>query len=388
MEFLDPLQWFYSCSSPGQFLPAETTWWAFAKGTLYMLAKEYVAVLVQLVCYSRVMLPDMFTGPLILFMMLVVFGFPFLSSYLFFVLRLGPWYNGQMGVRGWMRIVLQAFLMTSAQLLGALTAASFLNTNGHIWAQSGMTESGSSVYWLFANVDDKVDPQLPALEEALNTLLFMMGLLHLMEADTELMTSAFWSKAQNPDLPEKKTEVQEDSNTAFRKEVGAKLDTLTATIQALKARLEDPLTKPVPPPFRLEPLPRNLSGSYLPLGETRRKNPDGANFTFHVPIPITFIAHVCVLLAATTRAFPTAHGTPAITLFLAQMGYCDQSVAWSRVAGGCIGALVALFYYYAIYVWPGRNQRGVSETFVQTVVVAPPAFLYSELQLPHGMKQT
>ena len=48
------------------------------------------------------------------------------------------------------------------------------------------------------------------------------------------------------------------------------------------------------------------------------------------------------------QAAKRGYHTPAITLFLAQMGYCD--VAWSRVAGGFAGALLALLYYYAIYV--------------------------------------
>ncbi len=109
------------------------------------------------------------------------------------------------------------------------------------------------------------------------------------------------------------------------------------------------------------------------------------NYVGHSAIPISFILHVCLLLAATSRAFPTAHGTPAISLFLVQMEYCKGDVARQRVIGGCIGAVLGLLYYYIWYVWPGRTQTEIPERFISSAIVARPAFLYSELQIPDSM---
>lgn len=104
-------------------------------------------------------------------------------------------------------------------------------------------------------------------------------------------------------------------------------------------------------------------------------------------IPIVFIMYVCILLAATSRAFPTAHGTPAITIYLFQRGWINWDVALSRMVGGFIGSVLTLIYYYIWYVWPGRKQRDIAEGVVQNLIVGPPAFLLSHLQLPNEMNK-
>ena len=59
---------------------------------IVLCLKEFTAVLVQLVCFSRLGPVDLFNGGVLLYMILVVFAFPFLNSYLFGFLRFGMWW--------------------------------------------------------------------------------------------------------------------------------------------------------------------------------------------------------------------------------------------------------------------------------------------------------
>ena len=119
----------------------------------------------------------------------------------------------------------------------------------------------------------------------------------------------------------------------------------------------------------------------------RRKDDEGNPYTTNVPIPVAFILHVCLLLAATSRAFPTAHGTPAVSVYLREMGFISNEIMNSRIIGGSLGAILALVYYYVWYVLPANHQGSITETFIKTLIVAPPAFLTGQLQLPVGMNK-
>ena len=107
--------------------------WAW--GTIYLVAKEYIAVILQLVFFSRIgTTPDLLTAALILYVMLVSFAFPFMSSYLFLTLRMGPFHSDKVPYPlGTLRNLMQIGLVIAAHCLGALTAAEFMKANKHNW---------------------------------------------------------------------------------------------------------------------------------------------------------------------------------------------------------------------------------------------------------------
>ena len=431
---LDIRDWlFLFNSTPGSLFPKRAGFssWQWLVNTIYLGLKEALCVIIQLVCFSRTGLGDMFTGSLILFMMLVSFGFPFLSSYLFMVLRLGPWYDKSMGLYGLFRLFLQVVFIIGSQLLGGFAAAEFLKKYGSTWAGSGMSQTdsrknwifnrlngtdsmaNSRVDWLFLNVDKDVDGTLSALEEGLNTFVFMIGLLHLMEVDNDkLLSSAFFNR-ENDNKPLDKVSVHEsdyqevESATNESEASTAAPSTEAVTVkggsQAQLSRFPRGALPPVRVPPNRQYKPNNTAtpsgtgvvDSYFYLASkvldesaianvdtSVRRDKDGNVFTTHMGIPIQLILHVCLLLAATQRAFPTAHGTPAISLFLWRMEYTTDSVARSRIAGGFVGSFFSLLYYYIWYVWPGNKQRGIAESTVSNLIIGPPAFLQSQLQLP------
>ena len=402
--FGDIVDWVVSFSSKnhmGSFYPSEggVDQWQWLKNTLYLMLKEALCVMIQLVCFSRTGLGDMFTGALILFMMLVSFGFPFLSSYLFFVLRLGPWYKSSMGCMGLFRLLIQLVFVIGSQIAGGYAAAEFLKAYAFTWAGSGMSETdvrknwifnrlngtdsaaSSRVDWQFLNVDTNVNGGLPGLEEGLNTFIFMIGLLHLMEVDSPvLLSSAFFNRV-NRETP-KAVVVEKNSEEEIPFERNGSGSSVPVAVPSNTRRGLLPL-----PAHRSGVGSVFVSGSSFGngTGEDIRLNSDGSVYVNHVGIPVALILHVCVLLAATQRAFPTTHGTPAISVFLYQMQYTTSNVAISRIIGGFIGALFSLLYYYIWYVWPGNKQRGIAESTVNNLIIGPPSFLQSQLQLPLEM---
>jgi hypothetical protein len=395
--FGDIVDWvgsFASNNHRGSFYPNDGGFddWQWLKHTLYLMLKETLCVMIQLVCFSRTGLGDMFTGALILFMMLVSFGFPFLSSYLFFVLRLGPWYKSSMGYMGLFRLLIQLIFVIGSQIAGGYAAAEFLKAYAFTWAGSGMSEidvrknwifnrlngtdsaASSRVDWQFLNVDASVNGGLPGLEEGLNIFVFMIGLLHLMEVDSEkLLSSAFFNRVSGETA---QTVVVEEEGLYERPGSGS------SSFEAASSSKSKGLR---PLPKRVETVVVEGGNFGSGLSDNFRRGADGSIYINHIGIPIQLILHVCLLLAATQRAFPTTHGTPAISVFLYQMQYTTSNAAISRIIGGFIGALFSLLYYYIWYVWPGNQQRGIAESTVTNLIIGPPSFLQSQLQLPLEM---
>jgi hypothetical protein len=403
--FGDIVDWvgsFFSENHKGSFYPTDASFdqWQWFKNTFYLMLKEMLCVMIQLVCFSRTGLGDMFTGSLVLFMMLVSFGFPFLSSHLFLVLRLGPWYKSSMGYMGLFRLLIQLVFVIGSQITGGYAAAEFLKAYAFTWAGSGMSEvdvrknwifnrlngtdsvATSRVDWQFLNVDTNVNSGLPGLEEGVNTFVFMIGLLHLMEVDCPgLLSSAFFNRV-NGETPQAVVVDNDMGEDPPYERPGSGLSVPTAA-QSRGRRV-------------LLPLPgRNVDGTGsvsvtggnfgTSTGDNFRRSLDGSIYINHNGIPISLILHASLLLAATQRAFPTTHGTPAISVFLYQMQYTTSNVAISRIIGGFVGALFSLLYYYIWYVWPGNQQRGIAESTVTNLIIGPPSFLQSQLQLPLEM---
>lgn len=153
-------------------------------GTIFLMVKEFVAVMFQLVCYSRLHSFDLFNGPLVLYVTLIVFSFPFLNPYLFAVLRLGPWNKGT----SWFGVIFQTFLIACAQCGGGIVAALISNSVNSVWSSSALVrvnsvvngigvEAGSMYIDNFSNKERG----LAFLEEFVAVLTLLVGVIHLME---------------------------------------------------------------------------------------------------------------------------------------------------------------------------------------------------------------
>lgn len=368
--FSGSFQWLFGCTCQPQDGGEKADKNHLIYGTLELFLKEYVTVLIQLVCFSRTQQGDFFTGPLILYMMLVSFGFPFLSSYLFFTLRMGPWYDQKWGLVGILSRLFQVGIVTCAHLLGAVTAWQFMESYDHIWRDSAMhllaSQNGTGLpdqteSWLFMGRDDDVDRVLPGLEECLNTLLFLVGLLHLMEADAGFLFNNVFYKTD-----EYKKKEEENAARKTKSLTGVMSNSEQTNISLATGEASNPQQNSV--------------------ASTEDNSPHKLNTS--KAIPTTFILHVCVLLAATSRAFPTAHGTPAITLYMYLRKFSKGTPALWRAMGGVGGAVLALWYYYFIYVWRDRStMRGAAKLYLDNVINAPTAaFMRTELQLPNSMR--
>ena len=148
------------------------------------MVKEFFAVMFQLVCYSLLNSFDLFTGPLILYVMLVVFSFPFLNPYLFAVLRLGLWNTGE----AWISTLLQTFFVAVVQCSGAVVAGLISKAASSTWPAAMLVQVGSIVNSTgkMAGVmynDRLLDnwSGIVIIEEFAAVLALVVGAIHLVE---------------------------------------------------------------------------------------------------------------------------------------------------------------------------------------------------------------
>lgn len=161
---------------------------AWFYGSIVLVLKEFVAVVFQLVCYSRLRSFDLFTGPLVLYLTLVVFSFPFLNPYLFAVLRLGPWNTGEnLGY-----VLIQTFCVAAAQCGGGAVAAVISTNVNSTWPSSGLVKSGSVVNGTGVAAGSMYNDSLEnnwlglvVLEEFAAVLALLVGVIHLVECHAE-----------------------------------------------------------------------------------------------------------------------------------------------------------------------------------------------------------
>jgi glycerol uptake facilitator-like aquaporin len=71
-------------------------------------------------------------------------------------------------------------------------------------------------------------------------------------------------------------------------------------------------------------------------------------------VPMPFILQVTLLVAGLLLAFPTAHLSPHVSLYLARMGYMTWGTFGYRILGGIVGFLVAYVMFWGVYV--GRTR--------------------------------
>ena len=296
---------------------------------LFQCLKEFVAVLFQLLCYARMGNYDFFNGPLILFVTLTVFGFPFLNSNLFALLRFGPWNkDSEFTVFG---KLFQVMSLAGCQIAGAAAAAgAWYNIVGR-WKmlgeaiENGILYTNSSVHGAVYNSLDsnvEVDTTLAQfsifMDEFAAQAIFFIGLIHIMEVTLPgLLTSAAW----------------------------------------------------------------NASGIAPPSSKPK-----------HTPVPLYFILCVCVLVAGVTRAFPSAHQSPHISVYLLvtrSLGTegIDVKACWLRIGGGIASLVLALPYYWFVYM--DRPEEGGGKwgnTLKKVLMDEAPAYMRSELLLPGVFK--
>jgi hypothetical protein len=72
---------------------------------------------------------------------------------------------------------------------------------------------------------------------------------------------------------------------------------------------------------------------------------------YKMPIPITFILQVTLLVAGLLRAFPSAHLSPHISLYIALMGYSSWGAFGWRIFGGIVAFIVTYLMFWLLYVW-------------------------------------
>ena len=459
-----------------------------------MCVKEFVAVLVQLVCFERLGVIDLFQGGLVLYMILVVFAFPFLNSYLFGFLRFGMWLkkskkgkDAELGVWEWFgRTLIQFVLVTVSQVAGAVCAAELVGHINSTWGSVGMykdyrgvnppVEGNPKIGLSYLRPPESdIQDGYELFEEFCAVLLLLIGLLHLIACDSGgLLLNTYWYKDES--LSQSTDEGGDGVGfTTSMDSVQSHLAGIRYTMDELKLRVDglslcDPSAlqqsstvvmanpqvvgnivygnensmvqgdgnglngsgggkpnpmkhvKPLPPIVRSGALPpvagatqaapadlisanpfasafntdslfaRTNVGAALPLNAAIPKKQPASPI---IPIPSALILHASILVAALTRAFPSAHQSLHLTVYYWQMNYfTDASTLIERIAGGYLACGVALVYYYFWYVYAGSVDADApdGETQAERRVVrrwfmeGPQAFMSSELRLPHYMR--
>lgn len=377
----------------------DSTYWL---QTLVQCAKECVGVFMFLVAYSRMELFDTFTGPLVLYMVLVVLAFPFINSYLFLLMRWGPWYNRKQGVRtawfftAWfLRTLLQFLLVTGFHALGAYTASLAVKQyrDDARWENAALVQtvySGGRKWKNFAeHPEDRqstvVAPELSyrsaeykdshevraifLFEEFFAVFILLVGMLHLIEAVTpKLLMNAFWQKdAQGED---------------FVLSNGAGFSSRHRDLSIMVQRILSEVQK-------LGKLSRSKTGSGDTGDSGEQEHP---TLTAYVPVPFMLIFQMCILVAGVSRAFPSAHLSMHVSIYNGLMGTASE-VVMLRIAGGNLAGWAAVLYYYVWYVYVGKPdgvKLGAFTGMLHDILLEPgPVLLQSEMfRIPARMAVT
>lgn len=370
--------------------------WDWILGTAFNCIKEFTAVLFQLVCYSRMNNYDFFNGSLVLFTTLIVFGFPFMSPSLFATLRLGPW--NVAGTWAFAGTCIQTGLIIGFQLLGAFAGAKTVVKYNEAWNLTSKSVISGGVDAMYTGTDGKEDPGWDLLEEMIAQTCFLIGLIHIIESSTPgSLTNAAWqatNKAkkskEEEDLIEKIQDIETLSN--MQSTENQILDNTNKVLKQLQ-KLSKRIKQTNPPKARLSV--SNQTGSantdtsadstQLETSTTdaiTEPTPDGIS---HQPIPLELILYASLLVAGITRAFPSAHQSIHISLYLYCTDHISSEVCSYRIGGGILATFLALMYYHFVYRWRNSDNRFIKP--VNTAIIERPAFMRSKLVLPTHLKQ-
>ena len=300
---------------------------AWVWGTVGMCIKELLAVIFQLLCYARMGNYDFFNGALILFATLTVFSFPFLNPNLFAFLRLGPWrYRvDQPGGYHLVGTLVQIFFMVVFQFVGAIVAAVAWHGILNKW---GMLAKG---------VDN--------------------GMLY---KDSTVSGAVYNS------IDGRVTDDNDSRAAIFADECAAQALFMIGVIHIMEAVL---------PGFL-------LSATYQ-----KNQKPQTPETPGHTPVPLHFILFVCLLVAGMTRAFPSAHQSPHVSVYLLTLGGLgtpgiDVTACGLRFGGGVLALIVALGYYWLVYGGYFSSMWGGSQEAIKSEERPLPAFMRSLLVTP------
>ena len=464
-----------------------------------MCLKEFVAVLVQLVCYSRLGSVDLINGGVILYMILVVFSFPFLNSYLYGFLRFGMWWNNRLKSRidGWIiQTVIQFICMTLCQVGGALLAAWIVKHYSGKWGDAVLRSVSDPVDGgKYKAVGVQYESSASGvggfrfLEEFCAVFILLVGLLHLMHCFTDdLLRNTYWAKREPVDttatvvvaetggqiiVDDKEKSIDDADDPDEIRVVGGdgvtdKLEIIQSAISAIAVSVHEvsdtckqlsslahsnaakggvsdvggilgddlpgsmaatrrgvtrqPSIAGMPtsgsisqpgPDATAEEL-AELNGLYFPnlnigsffMGAMVSPVVAPALSTLVPPagyikqpslpiakIPGELILHASFLVMAISRAFPSAHQSLHITVYLRWRDIIQEDEMLERFAGGYLACIFALGYYWFWYVYAGdakgdknvsngRTTHRIRRTFMDPL----PPFLRDKLKLPQYMR--
>ena len=340
--------------------------------TAIICLKEFTAVLVQLVCFSRLGQVDLFNGALLLYLVLTVFSFPFLNSYLFGFMRFGMWCVGDSSA--WFFKTFTQFIVISIfQVLGACAAAEMVKWSKASWTgavyHSISDRNGTISQIGFVYKEAKgVGFFVLFLEEFFAVLILLIGLLHLIHTfSAELLLNTYW--AQEP-VKEASEEERIKTKETAAEERAKKFETALDNILKQIGEIRD---EPIQPPR----LTANLSSQATFSATPSKPFP---------PVPAELILHASLLVAAVSRAFPSAHQSLHLSAYFWCMGYFgnDFNQVLYRVLGGYVACIVAVAYYLYWYSRAGRANAEKSWTR-KMILDPPPAIFQSALRLPNYM---
>ena len=306
-------------------------------GTFVQCAKEFIAVWFQLVAYSRLGAFDFFNGSLVLYVTLVVFNFPILNSYLFSVMRFGPWGGNNFTWFSWNKSywIVQTLLITLSQGVGAFVAAKCTNKFKDNWPNLKVTSSnGTDFGFTYTDIDDELSKSdsvsnhfYLVLEEFFAVLILLIGLIHLIHAEQGgLLHNAYGSEV-----------IEKSSEKA---------------------------------PF--------VASEIAETDIVNVKHKPS-------PIPIQLIFFASILVAGITRAFPSAHQAFHISVYLGVTNVYSLKTVIFRIIGGVLATLVSILYYNWMYIWIGTpSQKKMYSTLIDPKNCA---MFNSELTLPDSMSQ-
>jgi hypothetical protein len=369
--------------------------------------KEFTAVLIFMVAYSRTDTLDTLASPLTLYMVLTVMSFPFLNSYIFFVMRFGPWWK-----KGWnrywiMRTVKQFMLITGFQIAGAAAAHSLVSKYEDVWKGAkpaymlNTTEIRGFAY-------DNSKPSLNITSKAEKLLLeynavsdegkeanragfffedftavsfLLIGTLHLMEAITpKILPSAFWYTDGNVNAD---YVMSNGTGLSSRhRDLHLQMEKILKNVERLEKKIDkmqsheteqkESKTKPG------GDTPPTLTGTTaVPQNEPK------PSIEAYTPIPFMLIMQLSLLLLAVTRAFPSAHLSPHISVYDG-LDTGEWVRAGCRMGGGFTASMAVLVYYKYVYMCSGEQDPSKSKTAPHAVRLHP--FFRSELlQVPLAM---
>jgi hypothetical protein len=299
--------------------------WDWKMDSFLLGCKEFVAVTFYLLCYARMGNYDFFNGALILFFTMTVFSFPFLNSNLFTCLRLGPWRSRFDQPSGLSVIgsLAQILWMAIFQFAGAVAAAGAWHGILNRW---GMLAKGVSNGMLYTN---------------------------------STVSGAVYNSIDG--------RVVADLNSGaaiFFDELVAQWAFMVGVIHLMDAVLPDFL----------------ISAAYQ---QKRQSSLPGQLASGHIPVPLHFILFVCLLVAGVTRAFPSAHQSPQMSVYLLMLGALgtpgiDVPSCILRLIAGMLAIGFALVTYWALYggvpvrtVLGGSKQTATAPAFMTSLLVTP-----------------